>query len=429
MISYPEKNIELNEFNENDPGEIILHSKEIELQNKIKKMASNNLKIRVHGGNHSNYFDNAFYPGSNVINVSDYKIDPWMDGDILTASAGHSLDYLRKFLKKYGLRMLGTPESKYITLGGAVVVGAHGGSSYQKTMTDYVTEMLLFDSKGNVIRLLNKNLFVNFGVLGVVFRISIKCYPAENIYWQTMLHNNINDIVITPNTHSLVFGPYNDKVLETKIFPTDRPAKKTINRRLWEIVLVLTNTQPITKIVSNVGRSMFYLFPSLGLLVSHYFLYEPSVVRDKYDYFNIAPQTKVYTQEYSVNINYLKDVYSSLKNVIIQYREKGTYVSYRFWVRFVPQSEVLNTLSYDGDSAVFELTYSKDQPNAKEFALLIDQIFRSFGGKPHLGKTLISTESLSNYNFDNLQDEIFRNDPKKLFQNNFIESILANPES
>ncbi|XWV24979.1 hypothetical protein QJ856_gp0800 [Tupanvirus deep ocean] len=404
---------------------IFLYGKEIELQRKIKQLLSSGLPIRAHGASHSNYFDNAFYKTFNEINVSNFVIPPTINGDILTASAGESLDNIRNFLKPYNLKLLATPESKFITLGGAVLVGAHHGSHLHKTMADYVTEMLLFDGNGDVKRITDKKLFVNFGLYGIVFRISIKCFPATNMYWKRILYDNIDDIIITPNTHSLVFGPYSKKILEAQIFPTDISANKSINRYFWEIVPDLLSTKYITKIVSNFSRFMFYVFPFMGLLVSEYFVHEPSVVRDKFDYFEMAPQTNVYTQEYAVDVRALKNVYFEMMQLIDSYKQIGTYVSYRFWVRFVPKSDVPNTLTYDNDSAVFEITYSKDQPNAYNFAIDIDKIFRKYNGKPHIGKTLISNDSLTTYNFEQLKKEISNYDPKGVFQNSFIKEALS----
>ena len=416
---------------------INLYPAELELQQRIKYLLSQGGNIRANAAGHSNYFDNSFYPGTNAIDTKNYLIKPFITlskssllnpkeleksdkNYILTASAGHRLDTLRNFLKLYSLRLLGTPESMYITLGGAVVVGAHHGSALQRSIADYVTEMLLFDDNGEVVKVTDPNLFINYGALGIVFRISIRCFPAKNILWKKILHKNIEEIRITPNTHSLVFGPYTGKILETLIYPTNLPAKKSINRHLWEIIPYLASY----KLVSNITRGAFYVFPSIGLLVSEYFLLEPDVIRDKYDYFEPSPQTKVYTLEYSLDAGYLKEVYSAIMNLIGQYRQVGMYVSYRFWVRFMPASDQANNLAHGRDSAIFELTFSKDQPNAASFAKDIDMIFRTKGGKPHLGKTLISTQTLSNYDFEKFKKEIAKFDPNGIYQNDFMKKSI-----
>ena len=405
---------------------IQLYPQEIELQNHLKELLPLNKTIRAHGGNHSNYFDNAFYRAEIAIDLQKYTITPYLNGNILTASAGSSLDSLRKFLKPYNLRLFGTPESKFITLGGAVLNGAHNGSAMHKTMSDYVTEMLFFDSTGAVRRTTDKSLFSNFGAIGIVFRISIQVFPATNIYWQRIMHKSIDNVSIVPATHSLVFDPYGKRVMESRIYPTNAPAKSSISYSLWNILPELLSIPYVTKIFSNVARGMFYVFPSMGLIVTEYFLLEPSVVKDKFDYFYASPQANLYTQEYAVNVDMLKNVYLEIMQLIAAYRKIGTYVSYRFWVRFVPKSDVPNTMPYNQDSAVFELTYSKDQPNAKMFAYDIDGIFRKYGGKPHTGKTLISPESLSNYDFEKFKKEIRGYDPNGIFQNEFMKKVLKN---
>lgn len=397
-----------------------LNPTELKLQTDIKELLKNNTFIRPHGYGHSDYFDNAFYVAENTINLQKYTTIPNVVNNILTSSAGHTLGYLRDFLKPYGLRFLGTPESQYITLGGAVVVGAHNGSKLQTSMSDYVVDMLVFDGNGDVKYINDPKLFINYGMLGIVFRISIKCFPAKNIYWRRIMHNSIDDVRITPYTHSLVFGPYSGKILEAQNYPTEMQPYKSIIRYLWELIPFLASF----KLVSNMLRGMFYLFPALGLIISEYFLLEPNVIRDKFDYFEPAPRTKVYTLEYGIDASYLKNVYTDIMNLIATYRNVGTYVSYRFWVRFMPASNSPNSLSFNKDSAIFELTFSKDQPNAKSFATDIDRIFRSYGGRPHMGKTLINQNVFSNYDFNNLKKEITKYDPNKVYQNKFMRDVF-----
>lgn len=401
---------------------IKLYTPEIRLLTFARELISQNKNIRIHAGNHSDQFDNIFYQGDNIINITDYTINPYVKNNILTASAGHTLIYLKDYLSLYGLKLRGTPESGYITLGGAVLNGVHHGSSLYDSIAEYVTEMLLIDGTGTVRRLKDSNLFINIGSLGIVFRIKIKCFPAKNMIWKRIIYDNIDKLDINSNTHSIVFSPYSGKMIKADLFESDVPVHKNWKRVIWDLMHSLM----YNNIISNLTRGLFYLIPSLGLIVSEHWILEPDDIRDKYNYFESIPFTKVYTQEYSIDIKDLKTVYMELMKLIAEYRKSGTYLSFRFWTRFMKESKNPYSLSYGRDSAIVELTYSKDQPHANLFAKDINNIFIKYDGKPHLGKTIYDISSLKNYDFKILKENMNIYDPKKLFQNDFMKMVFNN---
>ena len=211
---------------------IKLFPQEIELVNLAKALIRQNKQIRVHSGHHSKQFDNLFYIGQNIIDVTKHTIPPFVENNVLTASAGHQLGYLRDFLRTYQLKLRGTPESKYITLGGAVLNGIHHGSHLSDSISDYVKEMLIIDGNGSIRNITDPKLFINYGTLGILFRVKITCFTAINHFWQRKVLNHFDQIQITPNTHSVVFGPYSGEVLKTQLYETDMEMYKSWKRIL-----------------------------------------------------------------------------------------------------------------------------------------------------------------------------------------------------
>ena len=54
----------------------------------------------------------------------------------------------------------------------------------------------------------------------------------------------------------------------------------------------------------------------------------------------------------------------------------------------------------------------------------IDSVFLKYGGKPHLGKTTLNKNSLKNYDFTYLIENMKIMDPHRLFLNPFTESVF-----
>lgn len=400
--------------------QIILHPQEIKLYKNVLETLKLNNNLRVHSGNHSSQFYNKLYETNNHIDITQYVIPPTFTNSILTSSAGHTFDYLRNFLSESGYKLRGTPESKYITLGGAVLNGIHNGSFLNRCISEYVTKMLMIDGNG-ILRILNdKNDIINFGTYGVVFRISIKCFKAENIKWTRTVFDNIDDIVITPDTHSLVFGPYSGKILQSKINETKEKPKSRFSRVVWDFFHSFIETY----VVSSMTRALLYIIPSTGIIISESWLSEPDVIKDKYDYFEYVPFNNVYTMEYGIDLDYLKPIYKELMDLISYYRKHGTYVSYRFWLRLLEKSDLIYSLSYGKDTGIIEFTFSNDQTYSESFASYLNKIFLKNGGIPHMGKTIINESAVSNYDFTYLKNNINIYDPNKKFQNSFIRNIL-----
>lgn len=403
--------------------EASLRPKEKKLYDQICALLNSGKTVRAYGSGHSNLDYSPIFNAQSYICMADYIEEPYLEkNNILVVSPGMSLDEIRKFLAKYNLRLYGTPESKSITIGGAILFGAHNGTGHWDCMAHYVQEMLLIDGKGEALILKDPQLFINYGLLGIVLQIKIKVFSAINHKWTHTLFKNIksfDDIKITDSTYCLFFGPYSNRILKADINLTEKLEKRNLKRLIWDFALWPLTFTPVAKLVPIIT----YLIPQIGIFASEIFTYEPDVIRNKFDYFEPVPKCRTFTLEYAINIEDLEKAYYKIMSIISYYRKKGNYVL-RFWSRFQKATENVNDLSYNRTTALVEVTINDKQKFARQFVNDISDVLLELGGKPHLAKTVLRVVDLKNYDFKLLQQAIKTFDPKAIFQNKFTKEFL-----
>ena len=382
--------------------------------------------LRAYGSGHSTLYHNALLDDAHTVDVSRFIEEPKIQHgtstqaySILTVSAGMALGAIRDFLKPYKLKLYGTPESKTISIGGAIVCGAHNGSGLWDSMADYVIDMLLVDGTGTLQVITDPQLFVHYGLLGIVMRIRIKVFPATNVEWRHKVVSALEDVKVKDSTHSLLFGPYSGKIIQTDIYLTHKEAYRSWKRFLWDMALLPATTKLAARLISTLA----YLVPSIGLLASELYTQEPDVIRDKFNYFESVPRSTAFTVEYAIPRSQLITVYKLLMQLIADYRAQGTYIL-RFWCRFQQASTRIYDLAYGAETAIVEITLYDKQKHAGAMAQNISAILVQHGGRVHMGKTIAEPESLRNYDFTLLKQASAQYDPERKFQNSFMRSAL-----
>ena len=143
-----------------------LNTREKQLYSVVTDLINKKQKFRVEARGHSILYHSQIIGGTPMINITKYVTSPTIDTktNILTVSPGQRLVEVGSYLQKYGLRLYGVPESSDITIGGAVLMGAHGGGSF-KCLAEYVTEMWLIDGLGKLQIISDSNLFTKLLIL------------------------------------------------------------------------------------------------------------------------------------------------------------------------------------------------------------------------------------------------------------------------
>jgi hypothetical protein len=229
---------------------------------------------------------------------------------------------------------------------------------------------------------------------------------------------------VESSLHSIVFGPYSSKALRTDIAirpehaspgggAEDAEVHPTWLRALWDLTL-----SPLDyKWGDDIVQGLLSLLPSAGILSSELFVYEPDRVQPGTRYFDPAPAFSLYTLEYALDRATLPQAYTRVMRVLQRYwhERPKTYVL-RFWARFQNAVETPYSLPYGRDTALLEVTIDKQQPRSRELALELGAILTSLGGRPHMGKTVLSPSELVNYDWRLLQAAIRKYDPHGVFR-------------
>lgn len=115
-----------------------------------------------------------------------HRPKPFKDYYILTGITGIIEEELNEYMKKNGVTMLAQPLNVKETLGGMAAVATHGSSWNEPTVSGYVVGMRIIDSRGHLRKFteesnpeLMKALKCNLGMMGIIYDISIKVYPAK----------------------------------------------------------------------------------------------------------------------------------------------------------------------------------------------------------------------------------------------------------
>lgn len=115
-----------------------------------------------------------------------HRPNPFKGFYILTAMTGIIEKELNEYMKINGVTMLAQPLNVEETLGGMAAVATHGSSWNEPAVSGYVVGMRIIDSNGNLRKYdetshpeLMKALKCHLGMMGIVYDLSIKVYPAK----------------------------------------------------------------------------------------------------------------------------------------------------------------------------------------------------------------------------------------------------------
>lgn len=413
------------------------------LVQRIRRAAMDRQQLRIVGNGHAAMFGGVWSNGSgSTLNVRDY-VDAPRDADVqhgddgvarFTVSAGCTLGECRDFLRRFGLRLRGTPEAATITVGGACSMASHGGGAAWYCMAAYVDTLWFVDGLARVHKLkrghaLFADMLVSHGLCGVLLRVRLRVFPARRQLQSytvlpsvpTDLGQRVRDGTEWPHLHSITFGPYTKRALVRQDEDTDAPLPSCWTDLPWRTFDTFTSNNAI---VTAVDWLMTVPFPSLQRTASESAFGLPRRrVLDAYNYFVPLPSAPViYDLAYAIRIDQLVPCYEAVQSVIDAYERAGVYIGYRFWCRVLrahdhlPHSLAAVAAPDDEAVVVFDIVISRRPKRAWEFAQAVDAVFARFNARPHLGKTLVRAErALEAYDWTALRALRDRFDPHRVF--------------
>ena len=335
-------------------------------------------------------------------------------------TANCKLEYLQFRLLQYGLTLPTAPQEAPLTVGGAVSVGSHSSGYSKKSLAAYVTDIQYqyqnqyqYVQSSRVRHTPHKhNLrqsLVTYGQKGLIRNITIRCNRIDSTHnihvkrcilvkkvaspqpmtFASALHKLFRD----RNLHCITFNPYVYPYTHcTLVVETQHHTYKQPTRQLNTII----------KLYCRASRFIF-LFFYVNMIIDiiatripcvHRGLHAiPSVsvknfIHSQRDIFAITPVT---TPIYDLSASFSVESAPQFANALItllqkHYTKHGHAITYKISCRTLGHDPLItNSLSYTGDSIVFDLVTSRTTP--QPLLQKITAIFVEYGATFHKGKT------------------------------------------
>lgn len=312
-------------------------------------------------------------------------------------SCGFTLREVHDVLCANGLVLRGTPEADTITIGGAIAAGAHGGGRWQQPLSGSLLALWLRDAGGQLRHVPREHAdfgaaAVSLGLLGVIVRVKLRCAKPETNFKVTgsmvRPYGKQGLLTATAETHSFQFAPYIQRMVrfdeeQTEDSPNCCFCLEAFTRRLVSV-------PPIARGVD----AALSCCPFLAYILSQALVCPGMRVYDRFKPYIATPANYAYAVEYAFNVEQACVVFEELQAALEECAERGLYVSYRFWCRYlgaVDRSWAL-AQSAGGDKVAFEIVLSQLQRGVDELLDVVVAVFRKHKGRPHLGKTIRSND-------------------------------------
>jgi FAD-linked oxidoreductase len=396
----------------------------------IQRIRHEKGKIRLGGSKHS------FSP---LVHSSDVfstlamtglvdKIDASPKDGVVNVYAGTKIFEMGPLLKDLNLSMPNQGDVDKQTLAGAFSTGTHGTGNQFGCLANFISEVEFVDGTGKIHIVNNErsqipldSVKVNLGTFGVITRYKIKCDPLF-IVKETRSKKPIEDCIES-------FHEWSEQYRHAELFWF--PRSRWGQAKLGELSKTSCPRNEFKKYVFDEILE-HYAFSSLCNLASRFPAFGPTVSKiagtlmpsDTFaDYgYKVYPSSRnvVFTEmEYALPFECLKECFNALKSMID--REKIN-VFFPIEIRSAGPDKIWLSPFFERKSVIFSIHTYKQVDHERYFAKA-EEIFRSFGGRPHWGKchSLTRDQILKLYpkwpEFETLRKTF---DPDQIFLNDFL---------
>lgn len=362
----------------------------------IKEANKTDRSVKVAGARHS--CSSIFKTDDILLSLEKFKKFRGVDPNHTEASfdAGVTVEMAGETLFRYGLAMENTGHIDQQTLAGAVSTGTHGAGKHLSNLSGQVTALRLVTGSG-LIRSYNERdhpevmraLRVSIGALGIITQVSLRVLPAFQVHRQHYCISTADCMKhlseLMENNRNFGFYWY--------------PRRDEVSLRLWNI-------------------------PGSGLQELPYARLDFEQTGWGKDLLPTPHDLRYHELEYSFPIEQAQDCFMEVRERILKKHRKQ--VGWR--VLFRPIAADDNYLSNAYGHPIVAITIHQNQPLPyKEYFADIEQIFQSYGGRPHWGKihTMAAKELKKCYpewdSFQRIREEF---DPKGVLLTPYLKHIL-----
>lgn len=319
--------------------------------------------FRIRGARHSEFYRS--YPENSVFDITAYNEwlePPIIEREYLYCSGAHTLRECQDACRKAGRMLRGLPEVDSITVGGAIVVDAHGGGS-DAPFSHYVND---------IQRTLD----------GVILLVKLSTFPLQNIRVDYEWRENVEEEALeNPNLHSIHFLVWGH-IFEYRTLTNE--TYTPFRNGILDFYSGISTNEYLLYLVGMLLRynsSMARVLQSVAVIpLGHV----------KSDPFSIVPSSEAYTMEFLIPWSARADALQAMRYMIDNYP-----ISYRAWVRTLKMasdrripmaSDHRIPMASDHRMLCFEITVERQQTDAHE---IMRQFYARFSpmGIPHRGKT------------------------------------------
>ncbi|HAS43630.1 MAG TPA: FAD-binding oxidoreductase [Microscillaceae bacterium] len=406
-------------------------SNEEEIVAIVQKALKESKKIRVVGSGHS---WSPLVPGGDLL----LSLDQWQGivsidetNQVAEVKAGTKIWRLGKLLHEKGWGMENFGDINRQSIAGAMSTGTHGSGLGLGTLSTQAVGFTLVTGKGEIVECSaqeNPNLFkaaqVSMGLLGIITKIKIRIIPAQVLKAVKSTQNLDNTLAHIgqhlQNRHfEFYWFPGTKYTYHKTMNVTDEPAKALGWKHKFQDIFI---ENYLLWVICRIVK----LFPSLAKRVSNF---SGKVLKDglfiNYNHLLLSqPRLVTFTDwEFAFPVEKFAEVVKTMEAVMAQ---KNLKEHFPLVCRFVKGDDIPLSPAYGRDTAYISFhTYAKRKN--PEYLEHLEQVVKSFGGRPHWGKfhTYTTQELQALYPqwqvFMTIREQI---DPQQIFVNDYLEKLL-----
>ena len=350
--------------------------------------------------------------------------------------AGTRLHRIPALLAPYGLAMENLGDIDRQSISGAISTGTHGTGTDFGGIAAQVVGITLVTADGELLTVdedhdphLLPAVALGLGALGIVVDVTIQCVPAF-VLGAVEQPEPLDDVVAsileraaTEDHFEFYWFPHTDLALTKTNTRLPATAAVTPQRpvRRWVDDVVVGNG--VHRLACTTGRALPVLVPRINRLSA-------SVWGDRqfsdasHRVFATARGVRFREMEYAVPAENLAAAFRAVRQLI---EDRGWRIDFPIEVRIAAADDRWLSTAYDRASGYIAVhRYWRYDPT--EYFEAVEQILRSFGGRPHWGKmhTLAAADLRQSYaRFDDFIDLRNTLDPHRMFRNAYLDRVLG----
>lgn len=406
------------------------------VQRAVRAATAKGLTVKAVGASHS-FTGIAAAPGV-LLELDDLQglVSADRESGLVTLLAGTRLHRIPGLLAPFGLAMQNLGDIDRQSISGAISTGTHGTGARFGGIATQVRGLTLITAEAEFLRIdaghepgLLPGAVIGLGALGVVVEVTLQCVPAF------LLHavdaplpieeslDTLHERVAASDHLEFYWHPHTDVALtktQTRLTEASRRHPRPGFER-WADETVLANG--VFRALCATSRLVPGIVPPFNRLAvrvtgdaeytdrSHSVLTHRRTVRFR-------------EMEYAVPAEHVVPAFQAVRELIDRH---GWRIEFPIEVRFAKGDDLWLSTASGRDSAYIAVhRYWRADPG--EYFDAVEQVMRSFGGRPHWGKLHAMTAEELRESYPRFEDFLAlrdRLDPQRVFGNRHLERILG----